>query len=425
LLLESGAGFRPAPSGKSGEMQGQETIGTANRWYVVGLGAVINLFVFAMATSCMPVLFSEIADKLGLSVVQVGTVWGASSLAGIFSIPLAGFLADRYSSRRILAIWCLLAGVFGAMRGLSNSFYSLAATSLLFGFASEAIPVIVVKNASLWFYGRGLGTAQGLINACVGGGMMLGAAFSATLLSPWLGGWQHVMFFYGAVSALMGAVWFLTTPEPRTPQGAPQRLPRAALAHVLHNRGVWLIAIAMMGFAGCNKGVMGYLPLYLQKAGWTPASADGALASLNAAGTAGAIPLALLSDWFGTRKSIILPGLAVTAVAVGLLAVLTGPAAWLLAALSGLFRDAVWAVVATLTVENEGIGPVYAGTAVGIVQSFTRLGYTFAPPAGNSLVAAGPGLPFVFWAGLTVMALVVFAFVRERGTSKQQVVSVK
>lgn len=338
-----------------------------------------------------------------------------SSLAGIFSIPLAGFLADRYGSRRILAIWCLLAGLFGAARGLSDSFYTLAATSLLFGFASEAIPVIVVKNASLWFHGRGLGTAQGLITACVGGGMMLGAALSATLLSPWLGGWQHVMYFFGAVSILMGTIWFLTTTEPMTSHGTAPRLPRAALRHVLRNRGVWLIAIAMMGFAGCNKGVMGYLPLYLQDAGWTPASADGALAALNAAGTAGAIPLALLSDRLGTRKSIILTGVAVTVVAVGLLAAVTGPAAWPLAALSGLFRDAVWAVAATLMVETEGIGPVYAGTAVGIVHSFTRLGYTFAPPAGNSLVATGPGLPFVFWAGLAVMALVVFFFVRETG----------
>jgi hypothetical protein len=28
------------------------------RWYVVGLGATINLIVFAMATAAMPVLFS-------------------------------------------------------------------------------------------------------------------------------------------------------------------------------------------------------------------------------------------------------------------------------------------------------------------------------------------------------------------------------
>lgn len=62
-----------------------------------------------------------------------------------------------------------------------------------------------------------------------------------------------------------------------------------------------------------------------------------------------------------------------------------------------------------------GIGPVYASPAVGIVHSFTRVGYTFATPAGNSFASIQPGLPFVFWAGLALMALVVFLFVQETG----------
>lgn len=89
---------------------------SGKRWYVVGLGAVINLFVFAMATACMPVLFTEISNELGLSIVQIGTVWGLSSVAGIFSILTAGFLADRFGAKRILTIICLLAAVFGALR---------------------------------------------------------------------------------------------------------------------------------------------------------------------------------------------------------------------------------------------------------------------------------------------------------------------
>jgi MFS family permease len=388
------------------------------RWYVVGLGATINLIVFAMATAAMPVLFSEISDELGLSIVQIGTVWGIGSVAGIFSIPTAGFLADRFGARRILTIACLLAGVFGALRGISNSYTSLAVTSLLFGLASEAVPVIVIKNASQWFHERGLGTAQGIITACVGGGMMLGAMLSATVLSPLLGGWKHVMFFYGAISVFVGIIWFLTVPEPvqaEASNSASTRAPRQALSHVVRNKGVWLVALAMMGFAGCNKGLMGYLPIYLRNAGWTAVGADGALAALNAAGTVAAIPLTLLSDQLGLRKAVLLPGLLITAISVGLLSIATGPAAWLLVVLAGVFRDMAWAVAATITVETEGIGPVYAGTAVGIVHSFTRVGYTFAPPAGNSFASIQPGLPFVFWAGLALVALVVFLFVGETG----------
>jgi len=386
------------------------------RWYVVGLGAFINLFVFAMATACMPVLFSEIADELGLSIIQVGTVWGASSVAGIFSILAAGSLADRFGARRILTIGCLLAGVLGASRGLSDSFTTLAMTSLLFGLASEAVPVVVIKNASHWFHDRGLGTAQGIITACVGGGMMLGALLSATVLSPWLGGWKNVMFFYGGISVLLGIIWFLTVPETaRSVASSGIQAPRHSLRHVTRSRSIWLVAIGMMGFAGCNKGLMGYLPLYLRSSGWTAAGADGTLAALNAAGTAAAIPLTMLSDKLGLRKAVLVPGLIITVISVGLLSVVTGPAVWLLAIMAGISRDMIWAMAATISVETEEIGPVYAGTAVGIVHAFTRVGYTFSPPAGNSLEIINAGLPFVFWAGLCLAGLIAFLFAKETG----------
>jgi len=56
---------------------------------------------------------------------------------------------------------------------------------------------------------------------------------------------------------------------------------------------------------------------------------------------------------------------------------------------------------------------------VGIVHAFTRVGYTFAPPAGNSLVIINEGLPFVFWSGLSVLALVAFLFVKETGRGRR------
>jgi NNP family nitrate/nitrite transporter-like MFS transporter len=399
-----------------------DNIPSGRRWYVVGLGAAIIFFVFSMSTACMPVLFSDIAEELGLSIVQVGTVWGASCAASIFSILVAGSLTDRFGAKRMLTIGCLLAGTFGALRGLSDSFTTLTITSLLFGLAAEPVPVIVIKNTSLWFHERGLGMAQGILTACVGGGMMVGAMISATVLSPLLGGWQNVIFFYGGISILVGIICFLTIPTPthlETSVSTAARLPRKTLSHVFHTRGVWLIAFTMMGFAGCNRGLVGYLPLYLRNSGWTVAGADGALAALNAAGTAASVPLTLLSDRLGRRKALMVVGLIITVISVGLLSIVTGPAAWLLAIMAGIFRDMIWAVSGTMIVETEGIGPVYAGTAVGMAHALARVGYTFAPPAGNSLEAIYPGLPFVFWAALSLMALVVFLFAAETGRGRR------
>jgi MFS family permease len=393
----------------------------SRRWYVLCLGAAILAVAFAISTACLPVLFSEIADKLRLDIVQIGVVWGFGSIAAIFSIPAAGFLADRFGTKRVLTTAVCLAGVLGALRGFSDGFFSLTVTALLFGLVSETLPVIVIKNTSLWFYGRGLGMAQGILTASVAGGMMAGSMLSATVLSPWLGGWERVLFLYGAVSFILGVLWFVTVPEPaRTAEPAGTPAPFKSLRYVLHRRNVWLIAIAMMAFAGSNKGIMGYLPIYLRDSGWTAAGADGSLAVLNAAGMTAAVPFTLLSDRLRLRKSMLIPGILVTGLGIGLLRVNTGPAVWLLVILAGIFRDMVWAVAATMIVETDGIGPAYAGMAVGLVHSFTRIGYTFAPPAGNSLATLQPGLPFVFWAGLSLAALVIFLFAREKPAARLQ-----
>jgi MFS family permease len=173
-----------------------------------------------------------------------------------------------------------------------------------------------------------------------------------------------------------------------------------------------------MVFAGSNKGVMGYLPLYLRNAGWADAGADGALSVLNAAGTLAAIPFTLISDRLGMRKKLVITGVIFSAFGISMLTLFTNPAVWPMVIIAGLFRDVIWAMSSTMIVETEGIGPAYAGTAVGIVHSFTRIGYTFAPPAGNSFAVFHSGLPFSFWALLSLVALAGFSFVRETRTPK-------
>jgi len=59
------------------------------RWYILTLAIATNIFAIAAPISCMPVLFKEITDDLGLSLVQVGTIWGIG--------PLSRFDRGQYS----------------------------------------------------------------------------------------------------------------------------------------------------------------------------------------------------------------------------------------------------------------------------------------------------------------------------------------
>lgn len=391
------------------------------KWYILTLAALTHVFVCAMPRMCLPVLFSEISEDLGLNLVQIGTIWGMGSLAGILTGLAGGLIGDRYGVKRTLSVSCLLAGGVGALRGLSGGFTGLAVTSFFFGFLRSTISINVHKAAGEWFPRQQLGVANGILAMGIGVGFMLGSMISATVLSPWLGGWENVLYLYGAVSIVISFLWFLSRSEPRRVEATRSDstvLLRQALSRVVRIKNVWLIALVRLFFAGSTMAIVGYLPLYLRETGWAAASADGALAALTGASIVGVVPLSILSDRLGLRKAVLYPVLLMTIVGVGLLTVVDGTMVWLLVILVGVFREGCVAVLITMVMEDKKVGAAYAGTAIGVTVTLMYLGGFLAPLLGNSLAGIAPGLPFAFWAAMVVAALLVLRFVEETGHSK-------
>jgi cyanate permease len=247
---------------------------------------------------------------------------------------------------------------------------------------------------------------------------MLGPMISATVLSPALGGWRHVMYFYGAISVLVGVLWAFFGREterlvsPSESGGVPLR---QALSRLIRLKALWFLGLTMLFRVGCLMGMTGYLPLYLLDKGWTEVSADGTLATFYAVSTLCVVPLAYLSDRLGSRKAILYPAVLTGIVGVGLLPFVDGAAVWVLIIIAGISMDGFMSIVSTMLLETEGVGPVSSGTAIGIVFTIVHIGSVSSPPLGNSLAAISPGTPFLFWASLSVVALAVLFFVRETG----------
>ena len=158
------------------------------RWYVLALSAATFTFVAALPFSCMPVLFKEISEDLGLSLVQIGTVWGIASLVVVFVSLIAGLLGGRFGVKLVLSVSCLLVGITGALRGLSGTFLALTVTMFIYGIVRAIVPINVTKMVGIWFKGQNLGMAMGISAMGMGIGLMLGPMISATVPSPLLGG---------------------------------------------------------------------------------------------------------------------------------------------------------------------------------------------------------------------------------------------
>ena len=392
--------------------------GSNYKWYVLSLVALTCTFVVAMQQVCITVLFKEISDDLGLSLVEVGVVWGIPPLAALFVVLLGGLLADRYGAKRTMSIACLLAGLAGAFRGLSGDFTSLILTSFLFGLSCWIIPSSVFKTTATWFSGRQLVLANGIVSTGMGFGYTVGAMISATILSPLLGGWRNVLFLYGGISIIVGLLWLLMVREPERlgSAGSEGSVPlRQAVARVFSVKAVWLLGLTLLGYTGCVQGMIGYLPLYLRESGWTAVSADGTLAIFTGVSTLGAIPLALLANRLGLRKVIIFPVLLITIVGIALLPLVNNVTVWVIMIMVGFARDGFFAICLTMSTETEGIGVAYAGTAIGLTQTILNVGSFISPPLGNSLADISSSFPFFFWAALGFVALVAFYFVKETG----------
>lgn len=377
------------------------------RWYILALGALTNTLCVAIPSMCMPVLFKEISQDLGLSLVEIGLIWGVGSLPGIVTMLLGGVIGDRFGPKRILTAACLLAGLAGALRGLSADFVTLAITILFFGFISPIIPMNVFKACGTWFPRRQLGLANGVISMGMALGFMLGSIMSATVMSPLLGGWRPVLIFYGVLAASLSIPWFFTRPVPAA-AGANitgQKSIRQAVMDVAKIRKLWLLGLAILGIGGCIQGTLGYLPLYLRGQGWPETSADGALSAFHLTSMVFVVPIALWSDRLGSRRKVLMLAALLIISGVSLLSAASGAWIWVAVCMAGMVRDGFMAVFFTMILETNGVGAVYAGTASGFVMIFSGLGNMLAPPLGNSLAAAAPGLPFLLWAALALAGL--------------------
>ena len=383
------------------------------KWLILALSAFTFTFVVAIPQMSLPVLFAEISADLDLSLVQVGWVWGIGSVMGILVGIIGGTIGDRFGPRRTLAVACVLMGIAGAARGLSTGFAGLAVTSLITGLAHWSIPMNVHKTCGIWFPREKLGMANGIVSMGMALGFMSGSLLAATVLSPLLGGWRHLLFAYGAVGVLFGIFWWRT--QEKEAGEDPLSEQRAgfseSIGHVMRSRNVWLFCIATACASGCVNGMLGFLPLYLRNLGWEPVAADSTLASFHAISMVCAIPAALLSDRLGSRRGILMAAAVFIGAGTGLLGFAGGmliPAAVLMA---GVFRDGFMAITMTAIIEVKNIGARFAGTAIGLSLSVMGVVNVLSPPVGNWMERFGPGVPFLFWASLVVVSLVCYLLI--------------
>jgi predicted MFS family arabinose efflux permease len=297
----------------------------------------------------------------------------------------------------------------------------------LFGLMAAVAPSVVPKVTVVWFPGKRLGLATGLLYVAWSFGAVTATLSSATLLSQWLGGWRNVLFFFGAPPLLLGILWWLTGREPQQQEASSAAVTgeplRTALAKVTRIKEVWIMGVVLLTYWGTNMGFGGYLPLYLRNIGWEPVLADSAMTVFSGIGVFGVIPMVLYSDKIGSRKTVMIFSTIVLALSIGLLPIVSTTGIWILLIIGGLIRIGVTPLATTLIFEIKGVGSTYGGTAIGLTNSLGMLGAFAAAPIGNSFATFSSDMPLFFWSLLGALALPLLFLLKETGTRAKVAVS--
>ena len=392
---------------------------TPYRWVILAMVSLSGFITMGFPIAGLSALFSEIAASLDLDLIQIGVIWGVGMVMGIFTSFLGGSFIDYFGTRRSLVFMCLAAGVSGALRGLAVDFWSLFFFSFMYGTVQPVLPMNFIKLNREWFSSQQLGFAAGVMSLGFATGAMLGSRYSATLLSPLLGGWRAVLVFLGLCSILLAILWALVHPPVQQARsgGLDLRQLLAKARRVAGFHELRVIALAVFGAVGLSQGVVGYVPTYLREIGWAAGDADSAIPAYFFASLIGVVPISHLSDRLGSRRLVMIFGTMMMTLGA-LLMFLAGDNFWLvmLAMLvGGICFDSFMAMMGASITEVEGLEVALVGSALGFGGMLQNMGGSILPPLGNMLSTNGLNLPFLLWAASGLFATLVLLSYRRRG----------
>ncbi|MFM5924158.1 MAG: MFS transporter [Novosphingobium sp.] len=224
----------------------------------------LAIFIHALDRGNFATAAPLIKDQLSLSNTQTGILLSAFFWTYVPGHLLAGWLIEKLTARRALALALAIWSLATLLTGLATGFAMLLMLRLLLGLGESAgFPASSKLLAEALPPGR-LGAANGLVGAGLmlgnGLGILLGGLILAKL------GWQALFFVFGGLSLLWLLPWLaMTRPAPVLPTDAQPVEPAPGYAQMLSHRETWG---AMLGMFCSNYPyfiVLSWLPLYLVK----------------------------------------------------------------------------------------------------------------------------------------------------------------
>ncbi len=332
--------------------------GVKHRARAVLAVAAATHFVHDGFSDILYVLLPLWAREFSLTFAQVGVIRTVYSGAmALFQIP-AGFLAERWGERRVLAAGTAVTACGFVVSGWTGGFASLLLLLLVAGLGSGVQHPLSSTLVSKAYETGARRAALGTYN--FSGDLGKVAVPAMVGLAAALVGWRGAAAAYGAIGLLAAAAIVVVLAR-LAAGGATPADPGPGRAHagwgIRDARGFQALAAIGIIDSGTRTPFLTFLPFVLIAKGLTAAQVGWALALLFAGGAVGKSVCGLVAERLGVIRTVVLTE---AATAVGILAVLVVPLEWALA------------VLPPLGVALNGTSSVLYGTVADLVSSERR-----------------------------------------------------
>jgi predicted MFS family arabinose efflux permease len=312
-----------------------------------------------------------IRRDLGISYAQAGTLAAATSLTyALMQLP-SGYLADRFTPRRLFLIGLLGTNLLALSFSMLTDFHVMLVNQALSGVFRALVFAPGLLLISAEFPSTGRATAMGLF---VAGGFSSNILLSATgplLVGPL--GWRTLFVVFSAAGLAMCALYWRTgSPGPARP--AETRMGLRELPGLLRHPILWQTGVIQFVRLAVVTACTFWLPTYLVADRHYSLATAGLVAALAAAVTAPAnITGGYVSDRLGRPLAVIRTSLVALAITLTLLMVLPGQIAVIVVvAVNAVFIQVYFGPLFAIPVAH--LGTRAAGVASGFGNLCANIG---------------------------------------------------
>ena len=283
------------------------------RWLILLAFMLVVAFNQLLWITFAPITGSA-AAYYGVSDLSIGLLSMSFMIAYIVVSFPASWVIDTFGFRVAVGIGAGLTGVFGLMRGLGASSYTLVFIAQVgIAIGQPFILNAVTKVAARWFPLQERATASGFGSLAIYMGILVGM-----LLTPQLSlraGIASMLLIYGVGAFIAGVIFMVVARErPASPPCPPEQEERTlmleGLRQVFRKKDFLLLMLIFFFGLGIFNSVTTWIEDIVRPRGFSITQAGIAGGLMIAGGVIGALILPTLSDHYRRRVPFIVVALA-------------------------------------------------------------------------------------------------------------------